>query len=91
MYQIIFTESYTKLAEKWIKKHPDLKQKYYNTIQLLELNPFHNSLRLHKLQGSLSELFSVSIDMKYRVIIDFIIEDNKIIPLNIGDHDIYKY
>ncbi len=90
MYQIIFTESYTKLAEKWIKKHPDLKQKYYNTIQLLELNPFHNSLRLHKLQGSLSELFSVSIDMKYRVIIDFIIEDNKIIPLNIGDHDVYK-
>lgn len=90
MYQIIFTESYTKLAEKWIKKHPDLKQKYYNTIQLLELNPFHNSLRLHKLQGSLSELFSVSIDMKYRIIIDFVIEDSKIIPLNIGDHDIYK-
>lgn len=90
MYKIIFTESYLKLVAKWIKKHPDLKDKYYNTIQLLEINPYHNSLRLHKLQGSLSEFYSVSIDMKYRVIIDFTIENHQIIPLNIGDHGIYK-
>lgn len=90
MYEIIFTETYMKIAGKWIKKHPDLKAKYYNTIEMLEINPFHNSLRLHKLKGVSSNFYSVSIDMKYRIIIDFIIEDNKIIPLNIGDHSIYK-
>ena len=56
----------------------------------LEINPFHNSLRLHKLNGTISEFYSVSIDMKYRIIIDFVIENNKIIPLNIGDHNLYK-
>jgi len=90
MYKIIITDSYQKLVEKWLKKHPDLKLKYYNTIQLLELNPFHNSLRLHKLKGEMSEFFSVSIDMKYRIIIDFIIDGTNIIPLVIGDHTIYK-
>jgi mRNA-degrading endonuclease YafQ of YafQ-DinJ toxin-antitoxin module len=90
MYEVMFTEAYTKLAEKWVKKHPDLRNKYYNVIQLLEINPFHNSLRLHKLKGAISDFYSVSIDMKYRIIIDFIIQDNKIIPLNIGDHGIYK-
>ena len=90
MYEVIFTETYTKVAEKWLRKHPDLKNKYYQTLELLEINPFHNSLRLHKLKGEISEFFSVSIDMKYRILIDFIIGDNKIIPLNIGDHSIYK-
>lgn len=90
MYEVIFTDTYTKVAEKWLRKHPDLKNKYYQTLELLEINPFHNSLRLHKLKGEISEFFSVSIDMKYRILIDFIIEDNKIIPLSIGDHSIYK-
>lgn len=90
MYEIIFTTSYRKIAEKWVQKHPDLKTKYYNTIQMLEINPFHNSLRLHKLRGEISEFYSVSIDMKYRILIDFIIENNRIILLHIGDHTIYK-
>ncbi len=90
MYQVIFTDAYLKLAEKWIKKHRILKDKYYNTIQMLEINPFHNSLRLHKLKGEISEFYSVSIDLKHRIIIDFLIEDNKITLLNIGDHSVYN-
>ncbi len=30
---------------------------------------------------------SVSITMKYRVVIDFIIKDNEIIPIDIGTHE----
>ena len=90
MYQVIFTDSYQKLAEKWIKKHSNIKEKYYNTLRVMESNPFHNSLRLHKLRGAMSEYYSVSIDMRYRIIIDFIIEEDKITPINIGDHSIYN-
>ncbi len=90
MYEIIFTLSYTKLAEKWVKKHPDLKNKYYKTLELLEINPYHNSLRLHKLKGAISEFYSISIDTKNRIIIDFIIENNQVILLDIGDHNVYR-
>jgi len=39
------------------------------------------------LRGSLKEYQSVSITMKYRVVIDFIIKENEIIPIGVGTHD----
>lgn len=51
--------------------------------------PFYKSLRLHKLSGILADYYSVSIDMKRRILIDFIIEDKIITLIDIGDHNIY--
>lgn len=59
MAEIIYTESYNKRASKFIKKHPDLLSQYQKTLELLEMNPHHPSLRLHKLKGKLSELHSI--------------------------------
>ena len=87
MAEIIYTDSYIKRARKFFKKHPELISQYEKTLKLLELNPNHPSLRLHKLHGKLSELYSVSINISYRISIDFLIEDNKIIPIDIGSHD----
>lgn len=87
MAEIIYTESYIKRARKFIKKHPDLLSQYEKTLKLLEINPEHPSLRLHKLRGKLSELYSVSINITYRICIDFLIEDDKIIPIDVGTHD----
>lgn len=86
-YKIIRTNEYFKKLKKFIKKHPDVLDRYIKTIKLLEVDPYHPSLRLHKLQGSLKEYQSVSITMKYRVVIDFIIKENEIIPIDIGTHD----
>lgn len=87
MYKIIFTESYVKRAQKFAKKHPELLEQYKKTLKLMELNPAHPSLRLHKLSGRLSDYYSVSINITYRITIDFIIKENEIIPINIGKHD----
>lgn len=87
MAEIIYTESYIKRAGKFIKKHPDLLSQYEKTLKLLEINPNHPSLRLHKLNGKLSELYSVSINISYRISIDFLIEEDKIIPIDVGSHD----
>ena len=87
MAEIIYTDSYLKRAKKFFKKHPELIPQYEKTLKLLEINPSHPSLRLHKLQGKLSELYSVSINISYRICIDFIIEDDRIIPIDIGSHD----
>jgi mRNA-degrading endonuclease YafQ of YafQ-DinJ toxin-antitoxin module len=85
--EILYTDSYLKRAGKFIKKHPDLISQYEKTLKILEINPFHPSLRLHKLQGKLSELYSVSINISYRMTIIFMIEDDKIIPIDLGSHD----
>ncbi|MFA5235149.1 MAG: type II toxin-antitoxin system mRNA interferase toxin, RelE/StbE family, partial [Sulfurimonas sp.] len=86
-YKIIVTESYLKKLKKFLKKHPDMLERYAKAIEILEANPYHPSLRLHKLQGRLCEFHSISINMEYRVIIDFIIKENEIIPIDIGTHD----
>lgn len=87
MAKLIFTDNYVRLATKFIKKHPEIISQYEKTLKLLELNPKHPSLRLHKLKGKLSELYSISINISYRITITFIIENNIIIPINIGSHD----
>ena len=86
-YKIIRTDEYYKKLKKFLKKHPDMIERYVKAIEILEVNPYHPSLRLHKLKGRLSDLHSISINMEYRVIIDFIIRDNEIIPIDIGTHD----
>jgi mRNA-degrading endonuclease YafQ of YafQ-DinJ toxin-antitoxin module len=86
-YKIIQTDEYFKKLKKFINKHPDILPRYSKTIELLEIDPYHSSLRLHKLQGKLRVYYSVSITMKYRVVIDFIIKDKEIIPIDIGTHD----
>jgi toxin HigB-1 len=85
--EIIYTDSYIKRAKRFVKKHPELISQYEKTLKLLELNPSHPSLRLHKLHGKLTELYSVSINITYRISIDFLIEDDNTIPVDIGSHD----
>ncbi len=62
-------------------------KRYAKAMSILEVDPFHPSLRLHKLKGNLNEYYSVSINMEYRVVIDFLIVDKEIIPIDIGSHD----
>ncbi|HXK49835.1 MAG TPA: hypothetical protein PKW56_05165 [Clostridiales bacterium] len=87
MIEIIYSGPYIKREQKFLKKHPDLITQYEKTIELLELNPYHPSLRLHKLTGKLSDLHSVSINITYRISIEFFIQEDKIIPVDIGTHE----
>ena len=87
MSKIIYTDTYIKRVKRFIKKHPDIISQYEKTLKLIEINPFHPSLRLHKLKGRSADLYSVSINISYRICIDFIIKENTIIPIDIGKHD----
>jgi mRNA-degrading endonuclease YafQ of YafQ-DinJ toxin-antitoxin module len=86
-YRLVFPESYIRRARKFLKKHPEIHSQYRKTLELLELDPHHPSLRLHSLQGNLSGLSSVSINISYRIVLELIIEGYEIIFINIGKHD----
>ena len=86
-FQLIFTEQYEKRAARFLKQHPDLEKQYLKTLQLLEMNPHHPSLRLHPLSGRLAGLHSVSINLSHRITLELLITEAEIIPVNIGDHD----
>ncbi|UOA10555.1 plasmid stabilization protein [Methylobacter sp. S3L5C] len=86
-YALIFTERYSRQASRFLKMHPELRQQYLKTLQLLEANPSHPSLRLHPLHGKLEGLHSISINLSYRITLELLIQDEQIIPVTVGNHD----
>lgn len=90
MPKLVATKTYERQLAIFLHKHPGLQQSYIKTIRLLEANPHYPSLRLHKLKGPLGQYSSVSINMKYRIMLDFIIQDDLIILIAIGSHEQLK-
>jgi mRNA-degrading endonuclease YafQ of YafQ-DinJ toxin-antitoxin module len=86
-YRLIYPDSYIKRAKKFLRKHPEIHNQYRKTLELLELDPYHPSLRLHGLEGRLKGLSSVSINMSYRIVLALEIKGEEIILINLGDHD----
>jgi len=86
-YKLVFPDSHIRRARKFLKKHPEVRGQYRKTLELLEFNPYHPTLRLHSLQGNLSGLSSVSINISYRIVLELIIEGNEILLINIGKHE----
>jgi mRNA-degrading endonuclease YafQ of YafQ-DinJ toxin-antitoxin module len=86
-FQLVFTDDYTRRALRFLKRNPELKNQYAKTLALLEMNPHHPSLRLHALSGRLQGVHSVSINLSYRITLELLIQDQQIVPLNVGDHD----
>ncbi|MCK5516308.1 MAG: type II toxin-antitoxin system RelE/ParE family toxin [Desulfobulbaceae bacterium] len=89
-YRLIYTDSYIKRATKFLKKHPELISQYEKTLKILEMNHEHPSLRLHPLKGKLKGLHSVSINISYRITLEFYFTEKEIILVNVGHHD-YVY
>jgi len=75
--------------EKQFLKLPfSIQQKAILKEILFKKDPFHPSLRLHKLKGKLSGLWCISIDKKYRLIFEPV-ENGIFLFHGIGKHSIY--
>lgn len=86
-YTLIYTDSYINKAKRFVKKHPELLSQYEKTLKILEYDPHHPSLRLHRLKGKLKDLHSISINISYRITLEFYLKDNEIVLVNVGHHD----
>ncbi|PJC38026.1 type II toxin-antitoxin system mRNA interferase toxin, RelE/StbE family, partial [Candidatus Peregrinibacteria bacterium CG_4_9_14_0_2_um_filter_41_14] len=74
---------------QFVKLPKNIQQKAVKSEVLFRANPFHPSLRLHKLKGKLVGLWSISIDRKYRII--FRPQQNgDMLFISIGLHAIYE-
>jgi addiction module RelE/StbE family toxin len=77
--------------KRLIRKNPQLRPLIAKTLQQLADDPFHPSLRTHKLIGNLSDIWSCSVDYSYRLLFEFVknpeSDFDAILLLNIGTHD----
>ncbi|MBC6420718.1 MAG: type II toxin-antitoxin system mRNA interferase toxin, RelE/StbE family [Hormoscilla sp. SP12CHS1] len=76
-----------------VRKNPQLRLLLEEKLRQLAADPFHPSLRTHKLKGDLADSWSCSLDYDYRIIFEFVRvteeeeEEEAILLLNIGNHD----
>jgi len=68
------------------KTDQKLEKKIIKQLQIFKTNPRHPSLRLHKLTGNLTNMWSISITMNTRMIYR-LLNDNTAYFVDIGTHD----
>lgn len=66
-----------------------LQEKTLQQLETFQKTPFHPGLRLHKLSGILDGLWSVSVNLKYRVIVKFHPNGDAQL-ISVGTHAIYE-
>lgn len=78
---------------KFIKnaeKLPDrIKQLLIEREAMFRLDIYNPILKTHKLSGRLGQFWSFSLNYSYRVVFEFVSED-EVIFINVGTHEIYK-
>ena len=87
MYTLIWTAAFTRSAERFVKRHPELREKLATVLRDLESDPFQLHLRYHPLGGKLKGLQAVSVAYGHRIILTLDVSDKEIILLDIGSHD----
>ena len=89
--KIAWTPRSLRTFKRIVRKRPDLRPLIEKTVRQLAEEPFAPSLRTHKLQGNLANIWSCSIDYSYRILFEFIHnpeeQEEAILLLNLGSHD----
>lgn len=80
---------YSSHFKKAIKKYRHKKSLIAKKLAIFEEDPFHKSLKTHKLSGKLSRCWSFSIDYHIRVLFEFI-DKHTVDFVDIGTHEIYQ-
>lgn len=80
----LFQKKLIKLKNKNTKLYKSIKRKLF----LFKVNPKHPSLRLHKLQGDLKNVWSISVNMDFRLLF---VDDSNYYFFDLGSHSqVYK-
>jgi len=91
MFHIIYKDKFKKKLQKFLKKHPDIREKFKSSVKNLENNPFESSLKTHKLTGKLKDNYACSINHEYRIILSIVIIKEEVFLIDIGTHnEVYK-
>ena len=87
MYQLVWTNTFSRTARKFLKKNPDLRGEFERTLHQLESEPNHPKLRLHPLKGSLAGKHAVSLTYSHRIVLILALNEGEIVLLDVGTHD----
>ena len=86
MIELIWDDSFARILKKWRKKHPELVARFQQKLELFKNEPFHPSLKTHRLTGNLAGAWAISINYEQRLVFKFL-SDTEVLLINLGTHD----
>ena len=86
-YLLVTTHHFERRARKFLRKHPDLRTAFKDTLEQLRLDPFEPGLKLHGLSGRLAGVQAVSVTHSYRLTLTLKVTEREITLLDVGSHD----
>ena len=81
------TQTFVRTARRLLKRDPNLTDPVATALELLETEPHHPHLKLHRLHGGLDGLWAARVTPRIRLIFTIDREEKEIILLDIGSHD----
>ena len=87
MFTLVWSAGFSRSAGKFIKHHPELRDKFAAILRELEQDPFQPHLKYHQPGGNLKGIQAVSITYSYRITLTIVVTDKDIILLDVGSHD----
>ena len=87
MIEISFSSSFKRSFKKKIKGRKEIEDIFWEAASLFIADPFHPSLKTHKLSGKLKKMWSFSVEYDIRVIFYFEDNNSKAVFIFIGSHD----
>ncbi len=87
MLKLVWDASFRKSYKKRISKNPQLKKKFWDSLEVFVHSLFDQSLRTHKLTGKLNGLWSLSVDDDCRVVFKFMKNNEEVLLIDIGSHE----
>ena len=86
MINLVWGSSFKRAYRRTVKSRPDLKSKISDCLEALAADPFHPSLRTHKLSGKLKGLWAFVVEYDCRVVFRFL-DNGDALLIDIGKHD----
>ena len=89
--QVVWSAGFTRSVKRLQRQSPNLKNPIAQALAQLETDPFHSSLRTHKLKGDLSNCYVCSVTYSDRIVFKFVMnpdsKEEEVLLLAIGSHD----
>ena len=87
MFVLVWTETFTRTARRFLRKHPELRGQFELVVKQLEEDPNHPRLRLHRLKGRHKDKHAVSLTYSHRIVLVIVLDEKEIVLLDTGSHD----
>jgi mRNA-degrading endonuclease YafQ of YafQ-DinJ toxin-antitoxin module len=86
-FGLVWTETFTRTARKFLRRHPDLAGILEDVFRQLEDDPHAPRLRLHPLRGRHRGKHAVSLTYAHRIVLILRVSAREIVLLDVGTHD----